>query len=186
MNRFSIEYPEYHIAGLLQGDFPKSKNFSVSIPMSRQQKYYDLLLHNANNKKCLAIQVKSSRTYVKTDKTNSQIDYNYYAWLNNFKVNSFSDFYFIFISYPLFDPVSFKPKTALGTKILVFETSEMTNLLANIKTTKSGNPDKFFGFGFNINDEKTFMTRGFSPNSQHEFTDNLYQYKLNQIRIAIQ
>ncbi len=83
MNKFSIEHPEYQIAGQLQDDSPKTNNFSVSIPLSRQQKYYDLFLHNTNNKKCLAIQVKSSRTYVNTDTTDDLNDYNYYAWLNN-------------------------------------------------------------------------------------------------------
>lgn len=110
MNKFSIEYPEYNIAGLLQDDFSKTNNFSVSIPLSRQQKYYDLLLHNANNKKCLAIQVKSSRTYINTNTTDNPNDYNYYAWLNNFQANTFSDFYFIFISYPLFDTTTFSPR----------------------------------------------------------------------------
>jgi hypothetical protein len=73
MNKFSIEYPEFHIAGQLQKDFPRSENFSVSIPLSRQQKYYDLLLHSSNNRKSLTIQVKSSRTYINTniDDTNS-------------------------------------------------------------------------------------------------------------------
>jgi len=47
MNYFSIDYPEYHIAGLLQKDFKKQNNFSVNIPMSRQQKHYDLFLFNA-------------------------------------------------------------------------------------------------------------------------------------------
>jgi hypothetical protein len=182
VNKFSIEYPEYHIAGLIQDDFPKANNFSVSIPLSRQQKYYDLLLHNANNKKCLAIQVKSSRTYVNTDTTDDLNDYNYYAWLNNFQVNTYSDYYFIFISFPLFDTTTFRPKTALGTKILVFDTNEMTNLLANIRNTKSGNPDKFFGFGFNMNEDKIFGTRGFNINPRQEFTNNLYENKIDQIR----
>lgn len=185
MNKFSIEYPEYHIAGLLQDDFSKTNNFSISIPLSRQQKYYDLLLHNANNKKCLAIQVKSSRTYINTNTTDNPNDYNYYAWLNNFRSNTFSDFYFIFISYPLFDTTTFRPRTALGTKILVFDTIEMTNLLANIRTTRSGNPDKFFGFGFNINEEEIYGTRGFITEPRQEFTSNLYHNKLNQIRQII-
>lgn len=186
MNKFSIEYPEYHIAGLLQDYFPKSGNYSVSIPLSRQQKYYDLLLHNANNKKCLAIQVKSSRTYVRTETTDAQNEYNYYAWLNNFHINTFSDFYFIFISYPLFDTVTFRPKTALGIKILVFDTNEMTTLFANIRTTRSGNPDKFFGFGFNIGEEGVYGTRGFTINPRLEFTDNLFQNKLHQLNQALQ
>jgi hypothetical protein len=96
MNNFSIDYPEYYIAGHLQTDFSRADNYSVSIPLSRQQKYYDLLLHSSQSRKCLTIQVKSSRSYLKTeidDKT-----YHYNAWLTNFKTtNPFTDFYFIFI-----------------------------------------------------------------------------------------
>jgi len=94
MNQFSIEYPEYHIAKLLQKEFPKKNNYSVSIPLSRQQKYYDLLLYNTNNRKCLTIQVKSSRTYIKEKSPKHR--FNYYAWLNNFKkTNPFTDYYFL-------------------------------------------------------------------------------------------
>lgn len=183
MNKFSIEYPEYHIAGLLQDDFKKADNFSVSIPLSRQQKYYDLLLYNANNKKCLTIQVKSSRTYIKTDKIDDLNDYNYYAWLNNFQVSPHSDFYFIFISYPVFNSKIFNSRIDFGSKILVFDNKEITTLLENIKT-KKGTPDKFFGFGFNIDDNKVFGTRGFSV--KQEFTNNLYETKLEQIKQNIQ
>lgn len=184
MNNFSIQYPEYHIAGILQKEFTKAKNFSVSIPLSRQQKYYDLLLHNANNKKCLAIQVKSSRTYVNTNTSADPNDYNYIVWLNNFQANSFSDFYFIYIPYPLFDTQTFRPRAGQGLHILVFDTNEMQTLLANIKTTRSGKPDKFFYLGFNINENRIFGTRGFIKPGQ-EFTDNLYANKLDQIRLAI-
>jgi hypothetical protein len=183
MNNFSIQYPEYHIAGILQNDFPKKDDFSVSIPLSRQQKYYDLLLHKADNKKCLAIQVKSSRTYVNTNA--SDTDYHYTAWLNNFSHNSYSDFYFIYIPFPLFDTNTFRPRAGQGLHILVFDTNEMQTLLSNIKTTKKGTPDKFFYFGFNINDNRIFGTRGF-VNPGQEFTSNLYLNKVNQIRQAIQ
>jgi len=187
MNKFSIDYPEYHIAGHLQKDFPKTGNYSVSIPLSRQQKYYDLLLHNGNNKKCLTIQVKSSRTYVNTEIDDTTLtDYNYYAWLNNFQnTNPFTDFYFIFISYPLFDTTTFKPKTASGVKILVFDNIEMANLFANIKLTRSGNPDKFFGFGFNMDDNHIWGTRGFNQNPRQEFTSNVYQNKVPALRQAL-
>ena len=63
MSTFTIPFPEYDIADILQRKFPKKENFSVSIPLSRQQKFYDLLLVNGKNKKILTIQVKSSRTF---------------------------------------------------------------------------------------------------------------------------
>ncbi len=186
MNQFSIDYPEYHIAGLLQKEFPKQSNFSMSIPLSRQQKYYDLLLHNGNNKKCLTFQVKSSRTYIFAD-ADTSVHYNYYAWLNNFKTaNNFSDYYFIFISFPLFDTKTFRPKTAFGTKILVFDNNEMSTLLANINRTKKGHPDKFFSFGFNIGDNRIFGERGFPKSPRKEFTDNLYENKIAGIKRTIE
>ena len=178
MNNFSIQYPAYHIAGILQNDFPKRDDFSVSIPLSRQRKYYDLLLHKADSKKCLAIQVESSRTYVNTNAADS--DYHYTAWLNNFPHNSYSGFYLIFIPFPLFDSNTFRRRAGQGLHILVFDTNEMQTLLSNIKITKKGTPDKFFYFGFNINDNRIFGTRGFE-NSGQEFTSNLYPNKLNQI-----
>ncbi len=187
MNKFSIDYPEYHIAGQLQLHFPRTGNYSVSIPMSRQQKYYDLLLYNGNNKKCLTVQVKSSRTYVKTNIEDGNLtDYNYYAWLNNFqRTNVFTDFYFIFISYPLFDKQTFRPRTASGVKILVFDNSEMSNLFASIRPTRSGSQDRFFGFGFNIDDDRIWGTRGFNQSPKQEFTGNLYEIKVTALRQAI-
>lgn len=183
MNIFSIQYPEYHIAITLQKNFPKKDGFSVCIPLSRQQKYFDLLLYNANNKKCLAIQVKSSRAHL--NKNASGSNYYYTAWLKNFPYNSYSDFYFIFIPFPLFDTKTFRPRAGLGIHILVFDKNEMQTLLSNIKTTKKGTPDKFFYFGFNINDNRIFGTRGF-VNPGQEFTSNHYRNKLNQIKQAIQ
>jgi hypothetical protein len=185
MNHFSIDYPEYHIAGLLQKEFPKGDNFSINIPLSRQQKHYDLLLFNGENKKCLALQVKSSRTYVSPE-ADTLTHYNYYAWLNNFNIEkNYSDFYFIFISYPLFDEKTFRPKTAFGTKILVFDKAEMTDLLTNISKTKKGVPDRFFSFGFNFGDPRIFGERGFVRTPPTEFTAYLYENKIQAIRNAI-
>lgn len=181
MNKFSIEYPENHIAGQLQNDFPKNDNFSVSIPLSRQQKHFDLLLFNGNNKKSLTFQVKSARTFI-----DEIPGYNYYSWLNNFSIsNNYSDFYLIFISFPLFDTVTFRPKATFSTKILVFDNIEMQNLLSSIKLTKKGNPDKFFAMVFNYDDKRIFGDRGFNKNNRPEFSNNLYENKLPIINQAI-
>lgn len=178
MNKFSIEYPEYHIAEELQKIFPKNGKYSVSIPMSRQQKYYDLILHNANNKRCITIQVKSSRTYIK-NKSESSKEYNFYAWLNTFIVNEFTDLYFIYISYPIFDEITFSPKADLGTKILVFRQDEMKEIIQAIKT-KSGKPDKFFGFGFNIKDDGIYGTRGFD--TKEDFSKYIFNNRIMLIK----
>ncbi len=185
MNHFSIDYSEYHIAGLLQNDFKKLDNFSINIPMSRQQKHYDLLLFNGNNGKCLTIQVKSSRTYI-FPSADTESKFHYYAWLNSFNIdNNYSDFYFIFISFPSFDIKTFRPKTGFGTNVLVFDKDEMKFLLNNIKKTKKGTIDKFFSFCFNIGDTRVFGDRGFSVNPRKEFTSDLYQNKIASIKSKI-
>lgn len=184
MNKFTIEYSEYHIAGLIQEHFPKQSNFSVSIPLTRQQKYYDLLIYSAETKKSLTIQVKSSRTYIHNIKEKKEGKYDYYAWLNNFKISEYSDYYFIFISYPIFDRKTFRPKTNYGIKILVFDKVEMEDLLSNVKT-KKGTQDRFFGFGFNMEEEKVFGTRGFSHMSKMDVTKNLFENKVKSLKLQM-
>jgi hypothetical protein len=129
----------------------------------------------------LTIQVKSSRTYIFPNADTTK-NFHYYAWLNNFNVvGNYSDYYFIFISFPSFDTKTFRPKTGFGTNILVFDNYEMSTLLNNIKKTKSGTADKFFSFCFNIGDDKIFGERGFIKNPRAEFTKNLYENKISSI-----
>jgi len=186
MNKFSIDYAEYHIAGMLQKDFSKKSNFSVNIPLSRQKKDYDLFLHNGINRKNLTIQVKASRTYITTGVLKSSGSFNYYAWFPRFKVTPYCDYYFCYISFPLFDPESFAPKAAFDTKILVFDNSEMKTILSTIRTKKKGTPESFFGFGFNMNSDEIFGTRGFLEVPPPDFSNNLYHHKLATLKTAIQ
>jgi hypothetical protein len=79
MSTFTIPYPEFDIALSLQKEFPKAENFSVAIPFSRQQKFYDLLLLNGESKKTVTIQVKSSRTWIKDSEKS---EYQYESLLN--------------------------------------------------------------------------------------------------------
>jgi hypothetical protein len=184
MNNFSIPYPEYHIAGLLQNQFPKEKNFTVFIPMSRQQKHMDLLLYNLENKKSATIQVKSSRTYITTMPLNPN-QYNYTTWLGNFDPSDCVDFYVYYIPYPLFDAKTYMPKAKQGLHVLVFDKVEMKMLLAHIKKTKTGKQDRFFYFGFNLHENRIFSARGFEKSGQ-EFTKNLLSNRWNLLESAMQ
>ena len=177
MSTFSIPFPEYDIADILQKKFPKKENFSVAIPMSRQQKFYDLLLVKGESKRSVTIQVKSSRTWLANDKD----DFQFASWLNHFGIkNNYSDFYFIYMTYPLFDE-NFKPKAKWDRKILVFNQKEMVKILDNVKT-KSGKPEKFFSFGFNADGKKITGERGFSHLPKKNFAKNLLENKLDEIR----
>ena len=48
---FSLPYPEFAIATILQKNFKKKDGFSIQIPLSRQQKGLDLLVYNQKSKK---------------------------------------------------------------------------------------------------------------------------------------
>ena len=183
MNNFSIAYPEYHIAEILQNDFKKSNHYSVSVPLSRQQKYYDLLLYNASNKKTLSIQVKSSRTYVNRNPKKPS-EYNYTAWLNTFNATKYCDYYFIYIPFPVFDLKTMAPKATHALHLLIFSAEEMISIMENRKLTKSGKQDKFLYFSFNMDSPDIFGTRGFEFHTN--FVENLYLKKINELRVLIQ
>lgn len=175
MSTFTIPYPEYDIANILQNKFPKKDNFSVAIPMSRQQKFYDLLLVKGESKRAVTIQVKSSRTYLPEDS-----EYQFYSWLNHFDIkDNYSDFYFIYMTFPLFDK-NFKPKAKWDRKILVFNQKEMVKILDNVKT-KSGKPERFFSFAFDSSAEFISGARGFAHLPKKNYAKNLLENKLEEI-----
>lgn len=180
MSTFTIPFPEYDIANILQKEFSKKNNFSVAIPFSRQQKFYDLLLINGESKKSVTIQVKSSRTWPGKEKE----EYQFYSWLNYFDIkNNYSDFYLIYMTYPVFDK-NFRPGAKWNRKILVFNQKEMAELLNSVKT-KTGKQERFFSFGFNISDNKIYGARGFAHLEKQEFSKNLLENKLNEIRKSL-
>ncbi len=177
MSTFTIPFPEYDIAIELQKAFPKKNDFSVAIPFSRQQKFYDLLLINGKSKKSVTIQVKSSRTYFRSEKS----EYQYGSFLNYFDIkDNYSDFYFVYLPYPLFDK-NFGPRAKWDRKILVFTQKEMVVLLGNVKT-KAGKQERFFSFGFNATDGMIYGGRGFKHLDKLEFSDNLLVNKVDEIR----
>jgi hypothetical protein len=61
----------------------------------------------------------------------------------------------------------------------------MKDLFAAIRLTRSGTQDKFFGFGFNIDDDRIWGSRGFNQNVRPEFTKNLYEHKLKALQKEI-
>ncbi len=177
MSAFTIPFPEYDIANILQAKFPKKNNFSVAIPLSRQQKFYDLLLINGKTKKSVTIQVKSSRTWPGSEKNT----YQFYSWFNYFDIkDNYSDFYFLYMTYPILDK-DFHPGAKWERKILVFNRQEMVDILTNLKT-KAGKKERFFSFGFNNGDPKVHGVRGFLDFSNPQYSKNLLDKKLAEVR----
>jgi len=178
---FTIPFPEYDIADRLQKEFLKKHNFSIAIPFSCQQKYYDLLLFNGDTRKSVTIQVKSSRTYVKHLEKS---EYNYDSLLGHFDItDNYSDFYFVYMIYPELDD-DFHPRATWERKILVFNKPEMEELLGNVQT-KSGKQERFFSFGFNRTGDEIYGVRGFKHRDNREYTANLLDKKIAEVRSAL-
>jgi len=59
---FTLPYSKYKVAEELQKKLPKKDGYSVLIPISRQQKGFDLMLFNYKTSKHITIQIKASRS----------------------------------------------------------------------------------------------------------------------------
>jgi hypothetical protein len=171
MSLFTVPFPEYDIANILQKAFPKKEKFSVAIPLSRQQEFYDLILLNGNNRKSLTIQVKSSRVYYNLPK------YDFFeSWHKSFNFeHKFSDFYFFYITFPLLNK-HFAPGAKWDKKILVFSKEEMANLL----------PAKTHSFGFCISITNGTVSggRGFNYNEK-SLSNHLIENQIASLKKAI-
>jgi hypothetical protein len=165
---FTIPYPEYVVAGEPSKLLPKAKGYSVNVPLSRQQKGFDLLVYSFGSRKAATIQIKSSRAYPQhpPKRESTRTHFRYGLWFNNFKhEEGAADFYILFGLYPL--PSSpdkplnrrRKPSEWADWKILCFSDSEMKGFLASV-SSKSGKSDRFFGFGFNEKSSEIILTRG--------------------------
>ena len=178
MSTFTIPFPEYDIANLLQEIFPKKDNYSVNIPLSRQQKFYDLILMNGTNKKVAVIQVKSSRTW---KGGNKREPLEYYSFFNRFDIkDNYCDYYFMYMTYPVLSG-NLNPGAKWERKILVFTHQEMCNIFEIIKTKKGKKEDRF-SFGFNSGDDQIWGGRGFEDTN---FSSNLLQKRLKDIEKSV-
>jgi len=187
---FTLPYPEYIIATLLQKHLRKKQGYSVQIPLSRQQKGLDLLVYSQNTKRAVSIQVKSSRSWERkpTKRKNVQ-KFQHGAWFRRFDCKKgIADFYAFFILHPV-GKLSSKRldktkalKKWWGHKVLIFKGKEMRTLLRRIKT-KEGKPESFFGFGFNDGSEDIYGTRGWKKPTR--YTNHLFERKVGEIRKAL-
>ena len=159
---FTLPYPELIVGDFLARAFPKSEGYSVTMPLSRQQKGFDLLLYRKQSRKAVSIQVKSSRSYLQDQpKRATTARFNYGLWFRRFRLETgAADFYILFGLYPRADVVDRslrrprKPKTWWHHRLLLFSDSEMQNLL------RQAAKDSFLGFGFDHGDEAIYLTRG--------------------------
>lgn len=149
---FSLPYSEYESITQIQKAI-RSRRFSYYIPLSRQQKGIDFLIHdNQKSNKIIRFQVKSSKTYldIPPKKIKNKL-YSFHLWLNNFMGysnyhNNLTDWFIIFGLYPIKSAKSTtKSKSLKDWKpiVLCFEEKE----LVKIRDEES----RFMDIYFNIN-----------------------------------
>lgn len=86
---FTLNYPELLVAETLQQHFKPKDGYGILVPLSVQQKGYDLALlcRSTSGTKVATLQVKSSRTYRGTPGTSPKSKvrtFAHYMWLNQF------------------------------------------------------------------------------------------------------
>lgn len=181
---FTLPYSEFVVAKELLKHFKKKEGYSISVPISRQQKGFDILLYNQKIKKSLAIQVKSSRTYEGTIPTRKlkRERFKYSMWFNTFQLEKgLADFYVFFGLYPVYQQTkNIKSKSGFfKSLILCFSEKEMIELSEKVRTKREKKADKFFSFGFNTSNE-IFGTRGFEKSIN--VSNFLLENKLKELK----
>ena len=185
---FTLPYSEYAAANMLASHFEPSKGYSVFVPASRAEKGVDLLLaaRGTSETKTVAFQVKASRTYPGTPARRAVRNrrFAYYTWFKRFDVPHQADFFMLYGLFPSGQATEKKvAKSWWQSLCLLFTQREMIDFMENIKT-KSGKPDRMFGFGFDNLDE-VFLTRGFETGPQIDCSRFLFKAQLPRIQKAL-
>lgn len=152
---FTLPYPEHATIEAIAKVYPKTKDCSIFIPVSRQQKGIDFII--LNKKKAIRFQVKSSKAYPEKNKG------SYKLWLNNFQTKyqpGNADWYIIYGLYSTINTKSTKklkkPKT-WNAIILCFKEKELF--------TKLDPKSPFFYIQFDLDESGKIKdvrgTRGF-------------------------
>jgi hypothetical protein len=186
---FTLQYPEFILANKLRQLLPKSQNYSVMIPVSRQEKGIDLaVLFKAQDggSRVATVQIKASRTYMpEPPKRETTKRFNYYTWFNRFSVPEIADFILLFGMYI---PAPQKLKKMTPNRVsdctLIFTRDEMKVLMTSCLTV-GGKPDKMFGFGFD-DLSNVVQTRGDKDRRMKDYSDHLMDKRINMIRAHLE
>jgi hypothetical protein len=178
---FTLPYPELIVGETLSDHFKKKDGFSVQIPLSRQQKGFDLLIYHRASKKSAAIQVRASRSYFEKPPVRSTtVRYKYSLWFKRFKeTRNQADFYILFGLYPKRDIVSAplhrkrSPKSWWHHRMLLFSDEEMHNIIQPIPE------NGFFSFSFDHGDDKMTLTRG--ADEYVDYSNHTLPRKINML-----
>lgn len=182
---FTLNYPELLVAESLQKHFPPTSGHSVLIPLSAQQKGYDIAVmrRTPQGSKVVTFQVKSSRTYVGTPgfaPRTKMRNFAHYMWLKRFNVPSEADF-FVLIGQYASSPTSQKSTVNLWhSHLLMFTHAEMTTFMSSVRQKTQNKPDGHFGFGFDTPKE-AFWTRGHAQSQHPDYSAYILANRLSVI-----
>jgi len=186
---FTLNYPELLVATYLRKHFPASAGYSTLIPLSAQQKGYDLavLRRTAAGVKVATFQVKSSRTYggfPGVAPRSGLQTFAHYMWLKTFIVPGEADF-FVLIGQYATSPTSLKKTTSLwSTHMLIFTQAEMKTFMAAVRQKKKNAPDSHFGFGFDTPNQ-AYLTRGHAQSPHPDYSPQLLSNRVGLIKAAL-
>jgi hypothetical protein len=174
---FTLNYPEALVADYLKDHFGTKKRHSVLIPLSAQNKGYDLALvhHTGRSAKMATFQVKSSKAWDDSPGIGPRTGRRTFAhtyWLSRFEVADSADFFILLALYaPV--PTSRKGKRRLWhSHLMLFTHDEMASFMASVRLRKRNVPDTHFGFGFD-HDKEAFQTRGHALPHNPDFSQYL-------------
>lgn len=204
---FTLNYPELAVAEYLQKVFKKTAGYSVLIPLSGQQKGYDIALlrndidresdHNRHPSaaaaapplcsKAATFQVKSSRTYPnepKIAKRTGRQQFAHYLWLNTFAVPPEADFIILHGLYAP-SPSSSRARTNVWKSyMLLFTNAEMRQLMPTLVKRTLNKQETHFGFGFN-DESQSFLTRGHREIDHPDYSGHLLSKRQHLIEAAL-
>lgn len=161
---FSLPYPEYVVAEDISRRLSKSKGYAVCIPLSRQQKGMDLLVHNLQTSRSATVQVKSSRAYPgrprRTDPPDGPFDY--YLWFNAFDpTEAPADFYAFVGVFPRKSLLQHSlgrkraPRSWWSHIVMLLPHPEVLRLMRTICRKR----DRFFYIGFDMDMRRVALAR---------------------------
>jgi len=185
---FTLPYSEFKVADMFAREFKAKHGYSVFVPASRIEKGIDLVLTRRlkQQTRCLTFQIKSSRTYAGTEPKRKVKNrrYQHYTWLNRFAVPTQADYVVLFGVYPSDERSGRKlGRSWWQSHVMIFSHTEMQRLMSSVKT-RTGKPDKMFGFGFDAPNQ-AFLTRGNETGEHIDYSKHLFEHQAPTIRKAL-
>ena len=186
---FSLNYSEFLVADHLQNLFRKKEGYSLLLPLSGQQKGYDIaLMHRqSNSSKVVTFQVKGSRSYEGSPGTapiSGRRTFAHNMYLNAFSVPAEADF-FVFISQYPSNRTNLRQSTNLwSSHMLLFSQKELAALMKKLRKKKTNTPETHFNFGFDKSNE-AFLTRGHADAQHPDYSAHVLANNVSKIQNAL-